>query len=295
MKQYTTIPKDIKNIDGNNKLLDTIVFAYIKSRMNYSTYISDVTEKELSAKLGIPLRTIVNCIFRLKENKLFNVEAKTIKTDNTYSTYNKYYLLRQKENYFYIYNDFFKGENNTDTCKVKGLLLLIKSVCLKETNKYFSKKSFNGNFNKTELSTLIGIDAKTLSKYLKMAIETKQIKIIDNGLLLLNKNIIPDFVKDDIYTKIFHTIYNWCIDNDIIPPNKIKGDRKANILLSRIISEYCIPEEDMNDKKLLNYYLPYILNKRIPNKPKEITWEYIATVLNKDTEIKQVKHLEFIM
>lgn len=51
-QQYTTLTKDINNIDNK----DAIVYAYIKSRMNYKTSIADnVTEKEISEKLGISL------------------------------------------------------------------------------------------------------------------------------------------------------------------------------------------------------------------------------------------------
>ena len=53
-QQYTTLTKDINNIDNK----DAIVYAYIKSRMNYKTSIADnVTEKEISEKLGISLST----------------------------------------------------------------------------------------------------------------------------------------------------------------------------------------------------------------------------------------------
>ena len=36
-QQYTTLTKDINNIDNK----DAIVYAYIKSRMNYKTSIAD--------------------------------------------------------------------------------------------------------------------------------------------------------------------------------------------------------------------------------------------------------------
>lgn len=54
-QQYTTLTKDINNIDNK----DAIVYAYIKSRMNYKTSIADnVTENEISEKLGISLSTV---------------------------------------------------------------------------------------------------------------------------------------------------------------------------------------------------------------------------------------------
>ena len=63
-QQYTTLTKDINNIDNK----DAIVYAYIKSRMNYKTSIADnVTEKEISEKLGISLSTIINGTTKQKE------------------------------------------------------------------------------------------------------------------------------------------------------------------------------------------------------------------------------------
>lgn len=65
-QQYTTLTKDINNIDNK----DAIVYAYIKSRMNYKTSIADnVTEKEISEKLGISLSTVKRSVSRLKNNK----------------------------------------------------------------------------------------------------------------------------------------------------------------------------------------------------------------------------------
>lgn len=317
MEHYTTITRNINKIDGNNKLIDALVYAYIKARMNYSTYISEVTEKEIAAKLNTPLRTIVSCVSRLKKNRLLisKVDENAV-IDKGYKTYNKYHIAKENDNYYFIYNSLFKANigiyNNTDACKVKGLLLLIKSVCLKETNKYISSKPYKGSINRTELANLIGLDNKTLNKYLEIAIEAKQIKLIDNGLLILNKSIVPDFVEAEqsntskpIYTKIFHLIYYWCITNNIVPPNRndtiIKKNGKVyrtNELLSRIAGKYSITKEDIQelitkygieyikaniDKfPILNSYIPYVLNKRITNKPNEISLEYITKALNID-------------
>lgn len=119
-----------------------------------------------------------------------------------------------------------------------------------------------------------------------MAINAKQIKIIDNGLLITNKSIIPDFIKNDLYTGIYHIIYYWCIDNDIIPPERndeitIMADgtiRRRNRLLSGIVGK--LSNKSDEDIKCL-------LTNRIKSKPKEITLEYIAKMLNvviKDTK-----------
>ena len=125
----------------------------------------------------------------------------------------------------------------------------------------------------------MGIDVKTLNKYLEIAINAKQIKLIDKGLLITNKSIISDFIKSDLYTRIYHVIYNWCIDNDIIPPNRndeiaVMEDgavKRRNRLLTEIVGKL----GNKSDEEI-----KCLLTNRITSKPKEITLEYIAKVLN---------------
>ena len=97
----------------------------------------------------------------------------------------------------------------SERTKLKNFLLKLKTICKKETNKYISENPHLDGLNKTELSKKLGIDTKTLNKYLEMAVNAGQIKYITNGLLILNKSIIPDFKKDDTDTRIYHIIYDW--------------------------------------------------------------------------------------
>lgn len=63
-QQYTTLTKDINNLDNK----DAMVYAYIKSRMNYKTSIADnVTEKEISEKLGHTIKHCKKKRFKAKE------------------------------------------------------------------------------------------------------------------------------------------------------------------------------------------------------------------------------------
>ena len=65
MEQYTTVTRRINEITGNNKLVDAVVYTYIKSRINYKTYIADtVTEQEMANHLGLSIDTTEN---RIKE------------------------------------------------------------------------------------------------------------------------------------------------------------------------------------------------------------------------------------
>ena len=289
-QQYTTLTKDINNVDNE----DAIIYAYIKSRMNYKTSIADnVTEKEISEKLGISLSTVKRSVARLKNNKnlIDKVISNNVIAEGSYKTYNKYHVAKCNENFFYIYNSFFNDDMNiakaSERTKLKNFLLKLKTICKKETNKYISENPHLDGLNKTELSKKLGIDTKTLNKYLEMAVNAGQIKYITNGLLILNKSIIPDFKEADSDTRIYHIIYDWCIDNGVVPPDRndeikiIGGDsiRRKNSLLLEIAGKL----DYMKDEEIRS-----LLTNRITSE--EITLEYIAKVLN----IKTKKKKEYI-
>ena len=286
-QQYTTLTKDINNIDNK----DAIVYAYIKSRMNYKTSIADnITEKEIAEKLGISLSTVKRSVSRLKNNKnlIDKVISNNVIAEGSYKTYNKYHVEKCNENFFYIYNSFFNDDMNiakaSERINVKNFLLKIKAICKKETNKYISENPYLDGLNKTELSKKLGIDTKTLNKYLEMAVNAGQIKYITNGLLILNKSIIPDFKKDDTDTRIYHIIYDWCIDNGVVPPDRndeitVMEDgsvRRRNSLLIEIAGKLGY----MKDEEIRS-----LLTNRITSE--EITLEYIAKVLNIKTKKKK--------
>jgi hypothetical protein len=286
-QQYTTLTKDINNIDN----MDAIVYAYIKSRMNYKTSIADnITEKEISEKLGISLSTVKRSVARLKKNKnlVDKVIINNVIAEGSYKTYNKYYMAKCNENFFYIYNSFFNDDMNItkagERTKLKNFLLKIKALCKKETNKYISESPYLGGLNKTELSKKLGIATKTLDKYLEMTVNAGQIKYITNGLLILNKSIIPDFKKDDTNTRIYHIIYDWCIDNDVAPP-----DRNDEITVmedgsvrrrNRLLAELACKLVYMKDEEIRS-----LLTNRITSE--EITLEYIAKALNINNKKKE--------
>ena len=287
-QQYTTLTKDINNVDNK----DAIVYAYIKSRMNYKTSIADnVTEKEISEKLGISLSTVKRSVSRLKNNKnlIDKVISNNVIAEGSYKTYNKYHVAKCNEDFFYIYNSFFNDDMNiakaSERIKIKNFLLKLKAICKKETNKYISESPYLDGLNKAELSKKLGIiDTKTLNKYLEMAVNAGQIKYITNGLLILNKSIIPDFKKDDTDTRIYHIIYDWCIDNDVVPPDRndeitVMEDgsvRRRNSLLVEITGKL----DYMKDEEIRS-----LLTNRITSE--EITLEYIAKVLNINNKKKK--------
>mgnify|MGYP001067526146 CR=1 FL=1 len=206
MESYITLTKDIHKIKGNNKLETILAIAGIKSTGNYKTNIAENTREYIAEKTGISFRTVKSIVPRLMENADFIFD----KIETRIKSPNRYYFKKDKENYFFVLNSFFNEATDT---KIKGLLLLIKSVCKQETNKYISEKPYKGALNHSELASKLGIDVKTLDKYLEKAIKEGQIKMIPKGLLILNKSIIPDFKSNDQSSRLYHIIYGtvWTI------------------------------------------------------------------------------------
>lgn len=202
---------------------------------------------------------------------------------------NRYYFKKDKENYFFVLNGFFNKATDT---KIKGLLLLIKSVCKQETNKYISEKPYKGALNHSELASKLGIDVKTLDKYLEEAIKEGQIKMIPKGLLILNKSIIPDFKGTDQSSRLYHIIYGWCLDNDVIPPDRndkitqsANGQTKRN---NPVLNAILCKTANMSDDEIRS-----LLTKRIVSK--DITLEYIAKALNATIQKTETKPLNIVI
>lgn len=288
--------KDINNVDNK----DVIVYVYIKLRMNYKIFIVDnVMEKEIFEKLGILLSIVKRSVLRLKNNKNFidKVISNNVIVEGSYKMYNKYYVVKCNEDFFYIYNSFFNDDMNivkvSERIKIKNFLFKLKVICKKEMNKYISESLYMDGFNKVELFKKLGIiDIKILNKYLEMVVNVGQIKYIINGLLILNKFIILDFKKDDIDIRIYYIIYDWCIDNDVVLLDrndeiKIMEDgsvRRKNSLFFEIVGKLGYMKDEEIRSLLINRiifeeiileYIVKVLNIKNKKKKEEIEWLFI--------------------
>ena len=117
MVHYTTLTKEIIQINSNNKCTDALAYAYIKSRENYNTHISKVTYLEMKADTGIPESTLENIMSRIKPCKFLftKVDSKNKPDlDGKLKTYNTYYFSESYQNFFYLDNQFFKDNISED-------------------------------------------------------------------------------------------------------------------------------------------------------------------------------------
>lgn len=285
METYITLTKDIHNVRGNNKLETVLAIAGIKSIGNYKTNITETTREFIAEKTGISFRTIKSIVPKLMENADFIFD----KIETKIKAPKVYHFRKDEENYFFVLNSFF---NEAIDSKIKGLLLLIKSVCKQETNKYISEKPYKGELNHSELASKLEIDVKTLDKYLNKAIKEGQIKMIPKGLLILNKSIIPDFKGNDQLNRLYHIIYDWCLDNNVVPPDRNDNITKTgngqikrnNPVLNTILCKTAnMPDEEIRS----------LLTRRIVSK--DITLEYIAKALNATIQKTETKQLNIVI
>lgn len=116
--------------------------------------------------------------------------------------------------------------------------------------------------------------------------------MIPKGLLILNKSIIPDFKGTDQLSRLYHIIYDWCLDNDVIPPDrndKITKSANGKILRNNpVLSAIMSRTTTMPDENLR-----YLLTERIISK--DITLEYIAKALNTNIHKSEIKPLNILI
>ncbi len=301
MIQYTVITKDITKIDGNNKLEAILIYAYIKSRENYTTHILDnLTYEEIHFHLDAPVQTVKNIVPTLYGNKyLFKGHEYYYKDNKTYLKYN---FHETYQNFFYINNDLFKMDNYSMiptqyVNQVRGLLLLIKAHCLNGTNCYFFQRKGKDGINYAELSRLFNMDRDTIEKYLSKALDGGLIKKIPNGLAIMDRNIYPYYFKKNLYDDIYKDLFNWCLKKNIYPPSR--EDSCLSILWTHypVLSKGIIELAKMNDAEpnqyfkmirenidkyqfIHNYLLYELTIKKVKPKDGYLTWNYLFKALN---------------
>jgi len=271
---YIIIDKGInKYRAGKNKNEDIYLYAYIKLCSVFKIGISHATQEKLVEKTEIPLRTIQNCIKRLRESDLITV--KTIHDGE--KKHNTYYFDVNPENFFFVDTSFFHLVMDV---KLKGFLLLLKSLCINNSNLTL--------YNRTKIAELLGQDRGTVSKMIEKLIEKDMLVEIKGGFVL-PANYFPYYSKD---TKTEHKYehinsYDEFVLNSIID---VCREKRSIIFipdlmpLKFIFAKYPLLEKDIHgvdDETLKKLYLPEILKDRCSTLPPKIeSLNYFMSVLN---------------
>ncbi len=271
---YIIINKDINKYRiGKNKNEDIYLYAYIKLCSNFKTGISHATQERLVQLTNIPLRTMQNCTTRLRKSSLIYVKT----FHDGEKRHNTYYFDVNPKNFFYVDTSFFYIDIHI---KLKGLLLLIKSLCLNNSNVTL--------YNRTKIAELLGQDRGTVSKMIDQLIEKNMLLEIKGGFIL-PANYFPHYSKDVKTEHKYEQLnsYDEFVLNSILDICKEKGsvlfipDLKP---LKLIFAKYPLRAKDIkgvDEETLKTYYLPEILKNRCTSLPLVIeSLNYFSSLLN---------------
>ena len=272
---YTVIPKSIVNFQtGNSKPVDVYVWAVIKCCSNYKTKISHVTEEKLSLLTGLDERSIRRSIKRLKDAGYLTVQTSTVKedTDRGFIKRNMYHIKPEKSNYFFLDNSFFKRNY---PAKIAGFLLLLKSVCLNNTDTI--------QWSNSQIAKSIGLSRNTTTALIKECQQSGLIKRIAKGYELTAGCFINSAVRKTD-AGIYKELCDFCKVKGVAAPN---WDRRAmSVLLTKYNSINLPTSEPIT--------ITYQLNKRCKNLPEKVSLAYFIKALDMQEQynavIEQVEH-----
>ena len=265
---YTVIPKSIVNFQtGNSKPVDIYVWAIIKCCSNHKTNISHVTEEKLSLLTGLDERTIRRVIKRLKDAGYLTVQT-TVKedADRGFIKRNAYYIKPANKDYFFLDNSFFKQHY---PAKIAGFLLLLKSVCLNNTDTI--------QWSNSQIAKSIGLSRNTATVLIKECQQLGLIKQITKGYELTAGCFINSAVRKTD-AGIYKEICDFCKVKGVAVP---KWDKRAmSVLLIKYNAIGLSRTEPIS--------ITYQLDKRCKTLPEKVSLAYFIKVLDMQEQYKAV-------
>ena len=130
MSTFIQIPNRINQLPKRSKLEEIFTYAAIRSQIKNESYKAIMLKDELAELIGVNVRTIYNHVDMLEKSGLILDITKQHGTGE-YS-HNVYQLDYLKEEYFIMNPDLIYEDSIS--AKLKGLLMLIKTNCIKGTN-----------------------------------------------------------------------------------------------------------------------------------------------------------------
>ena len=266
---YTVIPKSIVNFQtGNSKPVDIYVWATIKCCSNHETNISHVTEEKLSLLTGLDERTIRRVIKRLKDAGYLTVQTSIVKedTDRGFIKRNSYFIKPANKDYFFLDSSFFKRNY---PAKIAGFLLLLKSVCLNNTDTI--------QWSDSQIAKSIGLSRNTTTALIKECQQLGLIKPISNGYELTAGCFINSAVRKTD-AGIYKELCDFCKKKGVAAP---KWDKRAmSVLLTKYNSINLPTSEPIT--------ITYQLNKRCKNLPEKVSLAYFIKALDMQEQYNAV-------
>lgn len=265
---YTVIPKSIVNFQtGNSKPVDIYVWATIKCCSNHKTNISHITEEKLSLLTGLDERTIRRVIKRLKDAGYLTVQT-TVKEDANrgFIKRNSYFIKPVIKDYFFLDNSFFKRNY---PAKIAGFLLLLKAICLNNTDTI--------QWSISQIARGIGLSRNTITALIKECQQLGLIKPISNGYELTAGCFINSSVKKT-NAGIYKEICDFCKAKGIAAP---KWDKRA---MSVLLTKYNVIDVPNTEPISITYQL----DKRCKNLPEKVSLAYFIKTLDMQKPYRKI-------
>lgn len=265
---YTVIPKSIVNFQtGNSKPVDVYVWTVIKCCSNHKTNISHVTEEKLSLLTGLDERTIRRSIKRLKDAGWLTVHT-IIKedADRGFIKQNSYYIKPANKDYFFLDNSFF---NKNYPAKIAGFLLLLKAICLNNTDTV--------QWSNSQIAKAVGLSRNTVTVLLNECRQLGLIKQIAKGYELTAGCFINSAVRKTD-AGIYKEIWDFCKSKKVTPPN---WDKRAMSVLLTKYNAIDVPNTEPIS-------LTYQLDKRCKTLPEKVSLAYFIKTLDMQKPYRKI-------
>lgn len=265
---YIVIPKSIVNFQtGNSKPTDIYVWATIKYCSNHKTNISHITEEKLSLLTGLDERTIRRVIKRLKDAGCLTVQT-IIKedADRGFIKRNSYFIKPVIKDYFFLDSSFFKQNYSA---KIAGFLLLLKAICLNNTDTI--------QWSISQIAKGIGLSRNTITALIKECQQLGLIKPISNGYELTAGCFISSSVRKT-NAGIYKELCEFCKMKGVAAPKWDKG--AMSVLLTKYNAIGLSRTEPIS--------ITYQLDKRCKNLPEKVSLPYFIKALDMQEQYNAV-------
>lgn len=279
---YRVFPVDLAS-KLNNK--QAMTFLHLLFKADFVTGESNVLLETLSKLSGYDSETVSSHLHKVAdESGYLIIERKYIGNDSGKpKTKNIYKVKYPTMNFIMVDKEFLNfeidGLSDKAQHELKGFILLVKCVCLNNTN--ITKYSLR------QIAERIGLSYSTIQNNMNKCITLGYI-VQENGYYRI---ALPYFDKGndkqfpmgtpDLYKDIYRAISNYCImKNCTIPPYNKN-------LISKIAVKYTYMESELTelgDKAIAEQYsITRQLESRLPNPPDKIdSLNYFVKVLTND-------------
>lgn len=222
---FIKLSKKINNLKTLNAIYVYTLLRRYKDNKTKTSFISERRISELSGITEREVRKIISSFKEINNNDLFT-SIDTIRRGK--KTNNQYHFDDSFSNFMHIDCEFIdkplKGVEESLQAKCKAFLLALKTICVNNTNTI--------KFNKVRIAEELGIDRKTLNKYLNLLVSANYIIARTNEIILNTALIIMDYLDSTEETKKFLAMHKHCVNYNVKP-----AERKSLAFLYILIDE----------------------------------------------------------